>query len=102
MTAIIKTGGKQYSVSTGDIITIEKLFLEAGQSVEFNEVLATYEGGSMNVGAPFLDGVKVIGKVLKNGRGRKITVFKYKPKKGYHRTKGHRQAFTEVKIESIG
>ena len=101
MYAVIKTGGKQYKVSEGDIITIEKLESEAGDKVKFEEVLAVNDG-ELKVGDPTVKGATVEASVLKNGRGKKVIVYKYKRKSGYHKKNGHRQLFTEVKIDSIG
>ncbi len=100
MYAIIATGGKQYKVSEGDIITIEKLGVDAGEKVTFDQVLAI-GGDSLKVGTPTVDGASVEASVLKEGRAKKVIVYKYKPKKGYHKKNGHRQPFTQVKIEKI-
>jgi large subunit ribosomal protein L21 len=100
MYAVIATGGKQYKVSEGDIITIEKLGVEAGEKVTFDQVLAV-GGDSFKVGEPTVSGATVEASVVKEGRGRKVVVYKYKPKTGYHNKNGHRQAFTQVKIEKI-
>ena len=100
MYAIIATGGKQYKVAEGDIITIEKLGLEDGANVTFDQVLAV-NNGTLTVGAPTVDGATVTGTVLREGRGKKVIVYKYKRKSGYHKKSGHRQAFTQVKIEKI-
>ena len=100
MYAIIATGGKQYKVSEGDIITIEKLGVEAGENVTFDQVLAISDNG-LKVGNPTVDGASVVASVVKEGRAKKVTVYKYKPKTGYHKKNGHRQAFTQVKIEKI-
>ncbi len=91
--------GKQYKVSEGDIITIEKLGLEAGEKVTFDEVLAVSDG-SMKVGEEAANAT-VEASVVENGRGKKIIVYKYKRKTGYHKKQGHRQSFTKVKIEKI-
>lgn len=99
--AIIKTGGKQYKVSEGKIIKVEKLDAKEGEIVDFNEVLLLSKDKKTEVGTPFIKGAKVTGKVLKQGRGKKVIVFKYKPKKRYKVKKGHRQAFTEVEIIKI-
>ena len=99
MYAIIATGGKQYKVSEGDIITIEKLGLEAGEKVTFDEVLAVSDG-SMKVGEEAANAT-VEASVVENGRGKKIIVYKYKRKTGYHKKQGHKQSFTKVKIEKI-
>ncbi len=101
MYAIIQTGGKQYKVSEGDVVFIEKLEAEEGASVNFEEVLAVGNGAELQVGAPFVAGAAVSAKVLKNGKAKKVLVFKYKPKKGYRRRQGHRQPYTKVQIEKI-
>ena len=100
MYAIIATGGKQYKVSEGDIITIEKLGVEAGEKVTFDQVLVV-GGDDLKVGTPTVDGASVEASVVKEGRGKKVIVYKYKRKTGYHKKNGHRQAFTQVKIEKI-
>ena len=100
MYAIIATGGKQYKVSEGDIITIEKLGVEAGEKVTFDQVLAVSDK-DLKVGAPTVKGATVEASVVKEGRGKKVIVYKYKRKTGYHNKNGHRQAFTQVKIEKI-
>ena len=100
MYASIATGGKQYKVSEGDIITIEKLGVEAGEKVTFDQVLAISDNG-LKVGNPTVDGASVSASVVKEGRAKKVTVYKYKPKTGYHKKNGHRQSFTQVKIEKI-
>ena len=101
MYAIIQTGGKQYKVSEGDVVYIEKLEVEEGASVKFEEVLAVGEGADLKFGAPFVAGAEVSAKVLKNGKAKKVLIFKYKPKKGYRRRQGHRQPYTKVQIEKI-
>jgi large subunit ribosomal protein L21 len=100
MYAIIATGGKQYKVSEGDIITIEKLGVEAGEKVTFDQVLVV-GGDDLKVGTPTVDGATVDASVVKEGRGKKVIVYKYKRKTGYHKKNGHRQAFTQVKIDKI-
>ena len=100
MYAIIATGGKQYKVSEGDIITIEKLGVEAGEAVTFDQVLAVSDE-TLKVGNPIVENAVVEGTVVKNGRGKKVISYKYKRKSGYHRKKGHRQAYTKVKINKI-
>ena len=100
MYAIIATGGKQYKVSEGDIITVEKLYTNAGDKVTFDQVLAI-GGDSLKVGTPTVDGASVEASVLKQGRAKKVIVYKYKPKTGYHKKNGHRQPFTQVKIDKI-
>lgn len=99
--AVIKTGGKQYIVSPGVKIKVEKLDKKEGGEVVFNEVLLLEKQRKLEIGAPFIKGVKVIGKVLKQGKGKKVIVFKYKSKKRYKVKKGHRQSFTEVEIMTI-
>lgn len=101
MYAIIKTGGKQYSVSEGDVVFVEKLDVPEEGEVVFNEVLAVGGEGDLKVGAPFVEGASVVGKVLKNGKGKKIIIFKYRSKKGYRRKQGHRQPYSKVVIEKI-
>ena len=98
MYAVILTGGKQYSVKVGDSIFVEKLNAEADSEVTFEKVLAVGEEGAVKVGAPVVEGATVVGKVIKNGKGKKITVFTYKPKKGEKRKMGHRQPYTKVTI----
>ena len=100
MYAIIATGGKQYKVSEGDIITIEKLGVEAGEKVTFDQVLVV-GGDDLKVGDPTVAGATVEASVVENGKARKVIVYKYKRKTGYHKKNGHRQAFTQVKIEKI-
>ena len=99
--AIIETGGKQYGVGEGDIVFIEKLNVEAGDEVTFDKVLAVVGDETTTFGTPVVEGAKVTAKVVKNGKGKKIHIFKYKPKKGYRRRQGHRQPYTQVQIESI-
>lgn len=101
MYAIFKTGGKQYKVSKGDVVFIEKLDLEEGKNVTFSEVLAYSDGEELTTGTPILKDVKVKAKVLSNGKGKKIVVFKFKPKSGYKRTQGHRQPYTKIEIKNI-
>lgn len=100
MYAIIETGGKQVKVEEGQEIYVEKLGLEAGDTVTFDRVLLV-GGDETKVGSPLLDGATVTGKIEKNGKQKKITVFKYKAKKNYRRKKGHRQPYTKVTIDSI-
>jgi large subunit ribosomal protein L21 len=99
--AVIVTGGKQYTVSEGDTLFVEKLPTEEGETYTFNTVLAVLDGANTVFGTPVLEGASVTASVVKNGRGRKIRVYKMKPKKGYRRTQGHRQPYTKVQIESI-
>ena len=101
MHAIIETGGKQYKVAEGDTLYIEKLPQEAGETVTFDKVLAVIDGDKITVGTPVVEGAKVDASVVKNGKGKKVIVFKYKPKKGYRRKQGHRQPYTKVTIGKI-
>ena len=102
MYAIIQTGAKQYKVQAGDIIEIEKLGLEAGAEVTFDQVLAVAgEDGKLNIGTPMVEGAKVTGKVLDEFRAKKIVAFKMKRRKGYRRTIGHRQTLTRVEIAAV-
>ena len=101
MYAIIKTGGKQYRVAEGDVIMVEKLAAEAGETVAFDEVLAVVDGANTKVGKPLVEGAKVTAKVEAQGKAKKILVFKYKAKSNYRRRQGHRQPFTKVVIEKI-
>ncbi|OYP36653.1 50S ribosomal protein L21 [Lachnotalea glycerini] len=100
MYAIIATGGKQYKVAEGDIIRVEKLGVEAGETVTFDQILAVNDG-SLKVGEPTVANASVTASVVKEGKAKKVIVYKYKRKKGYHKKNGHRQAFTQVKIEKI-
>ncbi len=102
MYAVIETGGKQYQVKEGDILFIEKLGVEADENITFDKVVAYSNGETTSVGTPYVDGVAVEAKVLKNGKAKKITVFTYKAKKGSsHKKQGHRQPYTQVRIEAI-
>ncbi|WP_321277114.1 50S ribosomal protein L21 [Thiomicrorhabdus indica] len=102
MYAVIKTGGKQYRVREGDVIRVESLNAEAGDAIEFDQVLMAGEGADVKVGAPLLEGAKVAATVEANGRGQKVTIIKFRRRKNRSKTKqGHRQNFTEVKIGKI-
>ncbi|MGN0941879.1 MAG: 50S ribosomal protein L21 [Selenomonadaceae bacterium] len=101
MYAIIKTGGKQYKVSEGDVIYVEKLEGAEGDAVTFDQVLTVVKDADVTVGKPLVDGAKVQGKVLEQGKAKKILVFKYKAKSNYRRHQGHRQPYTKVAIEKI-
>ena len=101
MYAVIMTGGKQYRVETGDKIKIERLEADAGSSVDFDRVLMVGEGQEVKIGAPYVDGGKVSATVCSHGRHRKIKVVKFKRRKGYMRTQGHRQDYTEVEVTGI-
>ena len=100
MYAIIETGGKQYKVEQGDVVFIEKLGVEEGETVTFDKVLAI-GGEDAKFGAPYVDGATVTASFVKNGKDKKIIVYKYKPKKGYHKKQGHRQPYTKVEITAI-
>ena len=101
MKAVIVTGGKQYTVSEGDILFIEKLNVEAESTVKFDQVLAVLDGENSKIGAPVVEGAVVEAKVVKNGKGKKIDVIRYKPKKGEKKHIGHRQPYTKVEITKI-
>ncbi len=101
MYAIIVTGGKQYKVAQGDVVYIEKLDQAEGDVVTFDRVLAVLDGDNVSFGTPVVEGASVEGKILKNGKGKKIRIFKYNPKKGYRRRQGHRQPYTKVEISKI-
>lgn len=101
MYAVIKTGGKQYKVSEGEKVRIEKLSYDVNSEVEFDEVLMVVNDGDVKVGKPFIEGAKVVATVVANGKGDKVVSFKYKPKTGFHVKKGHRQPYTEVTIKTI-
>jgi large subunit ribosomal protein L21 len=101
MFAVIETGGKQYLVAPGDKLQVEKFSAEAGQTIKFDKVLMSSDGKGFELGKPYISGKSVEAKVLKQGRGDKVRVFKYKAKSKYRRTQGHRQHFTEVEIVKI-
>ncbi len=101
MYAIIETGGKQYTVKVGDLLSVEKLNVEAGGKVVFDKVLFVSDNGAVKVGNPTVEGASVEAVVEENGLGKKVMVFKYKPKTGFRKKKGHRQPYTKVKIENI-
>lgn len=102
MYAIIETGGKQYKVSEGDVVSVEKLGVEAGEKVTFDKVLAVSDDNGLALGTPYLEGRAVTGEVVENGKGKKVIVFKYKPKKDSKSKQGHRQPYTMVEIKAIG
>ena len=101
MYAVFRTGGKQYRASPGDKLRIERLPAEVGDVIDFDQVLLVADGSDIRVGKPLLDGGKVQGKVLNQGRGKKIEIVKFRRRQHYRRTKGHRQHFTEVEITAI-
>ena len=101
MKAVIVTGGKQYTVSEGDVLYIEKLNAEADETVKFEQVLAVVDGENTKIGTPVVEGAAVEAKVVKNGKGKKIVVFKYKAKKNEKSKMGHRQPYTKVEITKI-
>ena len=101
MYAIIESCGKQYKVAEGDVVFFEKLDVEEGKKVTFDSVVLVSDDKKVEVGAPYVKGVKVEGKVVAHGKGKKILVYKYKAKKNYRRTQGHRQPYTKVEITKI-
>ena len=101
MYAIIATGGKQYKVAEGDVVRVEKLGAEEGASFTFDQVLAVSDDNGMKIGQPTVAGASVSATVLGDGKAKKVIVYKYKPKSGYHKKNGHRQQYTELKIEEI-
>ena len=101
MYAVIETGGKQYKVSEGDVIFVEKLDVEAGASVTIDKVLIVGGNDDVKVGAPYVANATVDTEVVKNGKSKKIVVYKYKPKKGYHKKQGHRQPYTKLEVKKI-
>lgn len=101
MIAIIETGGKQYRVTEGDIIYVEKMNVEEGTDIKFDTVIAVFEDEKVKLGAPYVKGVDVTGKVLKNGKNKKVVIFKYKAKKNYRKKAGHRQPYTKIQINTV-
>lgn len=101
MYAVIQTGGKQYRVAEGETLRVEKLALSPGEKVSFSPLLFADDGGNVQVGRPNVAGIQVEAEVLEQGRGKKITIFKYKRRKSYRRKQGHRQPFTALKVVSI-
>lgn len=101
MFAIVETGGKQYNVHQGSVLRVEKIDAAEGDELVLDKVLAVGVDGELQIGTPYVSGAQVKAKVLRQGKGKKILVFKYKPKKNYRRRKGHRQLFTELMIQEI-
>jgi large subunit ribosomal protein L21 len=101
MYAVVATGGKQYKVEEGDILRVEKLAGDVGADVAFDKVLIFSDGENVKIGQPAVDGVTVHGQIVAQGKGKKVLVFKYKRRKRYRRTQGHRQSFTAVRIDRI-
>ena len=101
MYAIIESCGRQYKVSEGDVVFFEKLEVEEGKKITFDNVVLVSDGKDVKVGAPYVKGAKVEGEVVAHGKGKKILVYKMKAKKNYRRTQGHRQPYTKVEIKSI-
>ena len=101
MYAVIKTGGKQYRVSAGQKLKVEQIPADIGQEITLDQVLSVGEGEALKIGAPFVDGAKVTATVLAQGRHDKIKIFKMRRRKGYRRTQGHRQNYTEIRIEAV-
>jgi large subunit ribosomal protein L21 len=101
MYAVIETGGKQYRILEGDSIYIEKLGVEEGDDIVFDKIVAVGKDEGLVAGTPYVEGAKVLAKVVKNGKAKKIMVFKYKAKKNYRKRQGHRQPYTKVQIEKI-
>ncbi len=101
MYAVFETGGKQYKASVGDVLFIEKLNVEAGETVKFDKVLLVSDNGEIKAGTPYVDGAVVEAQLEKNGKGKKIRIFKYKAKKTYRRRIGHRQPYSKVVITAV-
>jgi large subunit ribosomal protein L21 len=101
MLAVIKTGGKQYLVLPGQKLKVEKLEIEDGKEVIFDKVLLLEKSNKIEIGTPYVEGAKVVAKVLSQGKGKKVIAFKFRAKTRYHKKKGHRQTFTEVEIKTI-
>ncbi len=101
MYAVIKTGGKQYKVEQGAVLQVEKLEQNEGDRIEFNDVLMYSDGETVTLGSPLVENVKVKAEIIKQAKDKKVLVFKYKRRKGYRRMRGHRQHYTQIKIDSI-
>jgi large subunit ribosomal protein L21 len=102
MYAIIETGGKQYRVTEGDVINVEKLLVWPGDEIVFDKVLVMGDGDAVQIGTPYVEAAQVYGKVVENGKGQKVIIFKYKSKKDYRKKQGHRQPYTMIEIVSVG
>ena len=102
MFAIIETGGKQYKVAEGDVIRVELLNAEVDSTIDIDKVLAVYDDKALKIGTPYVEGAKVSCKVLEHGKGKKVVVFRYKPKKNERTKNGHRQPYTALEITSLG
>jgi large subunit ribosomal protein L21 len=102
MYAVIKTGGKQYKVSAGEVIRVERLTAEVGTDVVIDQVLALGDGAALTTGSPLVENARVTAKVTAHGKGDKVHIFKMRRRKHYKKSQGHRQAFTELQIASIG
>ncbi len=101
MYAVIKTGGKQYKVEEGTVLQVEKLEQNEGEKIEFNDVLMYSDGENVTLGSPLVENVTVKAEIIKQAKDKKVLVFKYKRRKGYRRMRGHRQNYTQIKIDSI-
>lgn len=101
MYAVIKQGGRQYKVSPGDVIQIDLIEAESGSTVELTNVYMLHDGENLEIGTPIVEGVAVQAKVVREGKGRKIIIYKYKRRQGYHKKQGHRQDFIELRITGI-
>lgn len=101
MYAVIETGGKQYRVQPGDVISVEKLNVEAGAKIDFDRILIANDGSGVQIGTPILESAAVSGTVVENGKGKKVIIFKYKAKKDYRKKQGHRQPYTMIKIDEV-
>ncbi len=101
MYAVIKTGGKQYRVTEGETLKVEKLDIDAGSSIEIDQVLMIADGDKVQIGAPYVEGGKVVATIKSHGRGKKIEIIKFKRRKHYDKRTGHRQAYTELEITGI-
>ncbi len=101
MYAVIETGGKQYRVQPGDVISVEKLNVEAGAKIDFDRILLASDGTALEIGTPVVEAAKVSGTVVENGKGKKVIIFKYKAKKDFRKKQGHRQPYTMIKIDEV-